>query len=695
MTPSPSDSSAVAAPEAVPNQVSVTDYLSTIWNRRILFIPVLLSVTTLTLLGLLRMKPLYEATATVLVDNETKTAFDIEPETNENTSDLGLLNTQRDLFTTNDLLYFSLNNSPLKDNPIYQNAGLKALSVLNKRIKVVTSKDSWIINLSLRDEDSDRAKSGLQTLLDGFLAKQIERASNRAKLALTFMSQSVAEQQNRVEEIRNKVQAFRSDRNVLGSDPDHNYLSDRLDALDTEQVDLDRQVAASKSVLDQFSAIDHQDKDSYLQAMLRIDDIASNPTVLDEERQLNDLLDQQIQLGQKYLDRHPQMITLKEQISFKRNQLAESVAVARATSEATHQRLILQSNSLTDSITKQEHELNEYRRNLLSLEVLDQELKSREDLLDQLLQRQGEEEVESRLNSNIVQVVDPVRCDGDPVNIKIGLFSAAALALGLGIATAAAMLAEALDKRLRGTSGLQKLTKLPILGQIPFISKISKPGNENTPSNFDEAFRMLRSAIRLLIRQNASSKVIVVTSSAPGEGKSTISVHLAVTMATTASRVLLIDADMRRPSLHDLLNMTCDSGLSFRLIGAEKNAPMPTKFPNLDFLGVGVRPPNPSELLLGKALPDLLAEMRTKYDYIIIDTPPVGLVSDAISVAEFSDYIILVVRDRYTSTLSLQGALARMHPLIGKIIGVVFNADRMTDSKYYYGGYYYQAPVKE
>jgi capsular exopolysaccharide synthesis family protein len=684
------DSAKDVAPKG-PDALTFGDLLAVIWRRRHWSLPVFLLATLLTAFSLFRTTPLYEATATIGVDNRQANTLSFSADASVAPSDISLLNTQRDLLTTNEVLEMTLKNCLLGTSPVYASAGPLAAKVLLRRIKFPAGKDvAWIIPLSLRDEDPDRAVIGLRTLLDSFLSKQVERSAERAKLALAFLSQSVAQQRSVVEEGRNKEQAFRMDNKVLGTDPDHNQYSDRLDALDSQQVDLERQIASCKATLDLYADTDALPEAERIGALMRIDGIVDAPVVLDRNRELADLIDQQIVLRQKYLDRHPRMVEITEQIANKKLQLREAVAAARASEESVYQQLMAQNRMLATSITNQEYELNVYRRALISLDAMTQEATSQENLLDHLLQRQGEEEVSSRLNSNIAQVVDPVTCDRQPANIYPSFFLFSALALGALMAVATSFLVEALDTRVRGPIGAQNQSGLTVVGQIPHMKGmkiVGRNGDPNQPQIIAEAFRDLRSALLLFAgRRTERSKVMLITSPGPGEGKSTVSVRLALSLASTGSRVLLIDADMRRPTLHLQLGMEQgDSGLSLLLAGEQGNEPVPTSFDNLDLLAVGIRPPNPSEILHGKNLADALEGFRKKYDHIIIDTPPVGIVSDALTIAEHVDQILLVARDRHTKKSALAHVMVRMEMLRPKIIGILLNGEqRERDRLYYY-----------
>ncbi|MBA2481482.1 MAG: polysaccharide biosynthesis tyrosine autokinase [Planctomycetes bacterium] len=678
------------APAAAP--LTLGDLLSIIWRRRVWAISAAIVVAAAVVLGSFRMTPLFEAKASLAVDRGRQ-AVDFERDPDAARVEYSLLNTQRDFLLSNAVLEQALKHSELRSGPAYQGQGDPVI-VLRKRLKITTSRDSWVIEAALRDEDAGRARAGLEEVLNSFLSKQSERQTDRSRGALVFLSKQVADERDRVKDARAQAQRFRSEHNVLGSDPDHNQYSDRLAALNLQRVDLDRQLAAKRSVIDQLTEAEAmQEPAKRLQALLRVQAISSHPVVVEQQKQLFDLLDRQITLGQKYGERHPRIIEIDQEIAAKRQHLGESMAMAKATIQAEYQQLESQMQDLSTRVAQQEIKLNAYRQDLISLEALEQETHSREKLFEQLLTRLGEEEVSSRLDTNRVLIVDPAKATLEPVNIKKTLFVAAAAFLGLAAGALTALLVENLDRRVRGAGSVQALTGLPMIGQIPHVANLQplgKQGNPEEPHNLAEAYRAIRAALRLARRPGERTQVLAITSCSPGEGKSTVSTRLAITLASTGAKVLLIDADMRKPTLHHHVGETAERGLSFILAGETGIEPVATAFANVEFLGVGVRPPNPAELLHSPALGTTIERARSRYDYVIIDTPPLGLVSDAFAVAEHADRVILVVRDRYTSKNLVRQVMARMLPIENKMLGTVLNGERRESDGYYYYDYAYK-----
>lgn len=670
--------------------LTITDLLATCWRRRWLCAGVFVVVVVTVVLATFRLTPLYEASATLAVDRGRK-AVDFQYDPTSNTVEFGFLNTHRDMLTAGPVLEQTLATTDLMTNPAYADTQ-DPLKVLKERLKVTTRRDSWVITVALRDEDPERARVALKALLDAYTSTQTAQKSERASGALTFLSTSVDAARQRWEDARTKEAQFQRDHAIVSGVAESSPISQRIDLLNRERTTLDQQIAESQALLRQFADADKLgDAPARLQALLRIEPIGRHPVVVEQQQHLFEAEDVAKTLGQKYGERHPRMIEARELISAKQQRLVETVAQARSGVETAHQGLKLQYEELMARTATAQKELNQYRADLASFQALQTETKSREEMFNRLLTRLGEEEVASRLDAKQVVLIDPPKSDPRPVNIRKTLFAAAALAAGLVAAVLAALAAEALDRRVRGALATQELTGLPLLGQLPYVqglTMLGKGGDPDKPAVLAEAYRALRAALRLTRSSPTGSRVLVITSSGPGEGKSTVSTRLGVALAAAGAKVLLVDADLRKPTLHKQLGDERERGLSFLLAGEDGIEPAATDHPRLDVLPVGVRPPNPSELLHSPVLGQVIERWRTQYDYVLLDSPPLGLVSDTLSVGELADGVLLVVRDRVTTKATLRLVLDRLAPLRSKVLGLVFNAEQFDSASY--GDYHYK-----
>lgn len=220
----------------------------------------------------------------------------------------------------------------------------------------------------------------------------------------------------------------------------------------------------------------------------------------------------------------------------------------------------------------------------------------------------------------------------------------------------------------------------------------------DAPFQFQEAFNSLRTNLKF-VSMNNNYKKIVVTSSLPNEGKSSIAINLGVSLAMDGSHVLLVDCDLRKPVLHRYLRVrgNTSGGLTAVLAGNINSVDQYTvafRDVDLSVLPAGASPPNPAQLLGSKAMKDLIASLESRYDYIIFDTAPVSIVTDAAVLSQYADGVILVVRQKMATIPQVQQAKKNLEAVNANILGVVFNDFdlRNTDksSGYYYNNYYYE-----
>ncbi|MBU5485773.1 CpsD/CapB family tyrosine-protein kinase [Clostridium sp. MSJ-11] len=212
---------------------------------------------------------------------------------------------------------------------------------------------------------------------------------------------------------------------------------------------------------------------------------------------------------------------------------------------------------------------------------------------------------------------------------------------------------------------------------------------EDPRSPIAEAYRTLRTNIQF---SSFDKKIqsIVVTSSGPGEGKSTTSANLAIVMAQSGSKTILIDCDQRKSTVHKTFGLSNEIGISDLLVGKVdfKDAVQDSKVENLDILTAGTRPPNPSELLSSKKMKEFIDELREEYEYIIIDSPPIIAVTDAQLIASFTDGALLVISSGEVERAAAIKAKELLDKVNAKIIGIVLNKLEVSEKGYY--GYYYQ-----
>lgn len=622
--------------------------------------------------------PLFEAQATVALDRGRRPVdFDprsqFDPYTGNYEHDL--LNTQRTVLLSRSVLQASLKSSGLLTNEGYV-ANADALERLRSRLSIATSRDSWDLTISLRDEDARHAEAGLQAVIDAYLARQIGHEKERAERSISFLEEQVTEAQRKVERAREQMQQFQREKDLFVLDPEKSFPAQRLTSLNSKKVVLTQQIGALSTLVEQIGNIDTAfDPLQRQEAMLGLELVNRHPVVVDQQRLLFQLRTEEANLSQKYLDRHPRMIELRAAIATKQEQLTQAIGSVRAGVLTDFEKMNAQLPTVEQSIREVQGELNTYRENLFQLQTLTQQARTAEQLYEQLLRRLGEERVTQRIDAQQLTIVDPPNSTGRAVNLNWTLAIMLALVMGGAAAVGVPLMVEFLGRRTYGQSNIRNLLGMPVLGEIPFIPDLKPLGasaDPDRPRPMAEAFRNLRTALRLERRgEGELGECLVVASCGEHDGKSTVATRLAVSMASSGLKVLLVDADLRRPSLHVQLGQMCDRGLGQLLAGEPDMVPATTTYTNLDLMDAGTPPANPAELLNSHCLPEWLQHCRQRYDYIIIDTPPLDLFSDTLLVGVHADSLLLVVRDGLTPKASLQAARERLQILAPRRIDVV------------------------
>jgi capsular exopolysaccharide synthesis family protein len=269
-----------------------------------------------------------------------------------------------------------------------------------------------------------------------------------------------------------------------------------------------------------------------------------------------------------------------------------------------------------------------------------------------------------------------------------------ALFLGLVIGVGIAFLIETLDESVRSPEDVEKKVGLPLLGTIPKLEKGTTPivALADVRSNFSEAYYSVRTALQFSTNDGAPSS-IVVTSARPSEGKSTSSTAIAQNFARLGSRVLLIDSDLRNPSLHKVLNAENTQGFSNYLTGhmSLEQLAQQTSVPGLSFIPCGPMPPNPAELLGSAKLEAMLREARAQYDLVLIDAPPVMGLADAPLLASAAAGTLLVMEAGGTGRKLAKAAIRRLAVGNARILGILLTKFDARKSSYGYGyGYAYE-----
>ena len=580
-------------------------------------------------------------------------------------------------------------------------------------LHVVVIPNTRIIELHYTSPDKNLAASIVNTLATTYKEQNYRTKFESTMQASDWLSKQLVDLQIKVETSQEKLVRYQKEHEILGTDEKSNIITSKLDELNRELT-----TAEGDRMMKEAAYRQVQSGDAAAAASAVAPGSASTPggSQLDHLRaQQADLRVHVAEASTQFGPAYPKVAELNNQLKQLDTEIQNETTKVINDLRQQYEVALQHEKLLNDDFEVQKQEANKLNESAIEYSMLKRDLDTSRTLYEGLLEKMKEAGVNAGLRSNSFRIVDSARVPTYPSepNIPRNLSFAFALALTTGVGLA--FLLESLDNTVRTTEQAQNIAQLPSLGLIPMGTRPDNgkgsrrmaiaggliPSREavelitqaKPQSQMAEAYRALRTSL-LLSSLGAPPKIILITSALPQEGKTTTSINTAVVLAQKGVRVLLIDADMRRPSVHKTLGMTGPlKGLSNVLTGTatlqEAVTPSP-QLANLFVLPSGSPPPNPAELLASINMRTMLAQLREQYDHIVIDTPPTLSVTDAVVLSTRADAVVLVIRSAQTTKTALRRARDLLTQVNARICGVLLNAVDLASPDYYYY-YEYQA----
>jgi capsular exopolysaccharide synthesis family protein len=557
-------------------------------------------------------------------------------------------------------------------------------------LSIVPVKNSRIVEIHYASTDPKFAADAANAVSRAYIEQNMEFRFNSSKDAADWLGDRLAEQRRALEASEAALQAFKEKNGTVSvADSASNIVVQRL-------TDLNGALTKAKTERINKEALYNQ-----LKAAEGTGNLDTYPAVIGNEyiqklkADLADLQRQQSTLAQRYNDRHPEMIKIHSAIETADAKLKGELTKVVESVRNQYQAALSEERSLQGALEAQKSEALGLNRKGIEYGVLLREADSNKQIYESLMQRTKETGISSELRASNVRIVDPAELPRGPIspNIQRGVMVSfgAAFALAIGLAFGL----EYLDNRIKTPEQIRQNLGLPFLGMVPAIHAKDTHGeapllNNGVPPNFAESVRALRTSL-LFSTAEEGSKSLVVTSTGPGEGKTLVASNVAIALAQAGQQVVLIDADMRRPRVHELFGVDQEPGLSNLLVGKGLGQEIGMKQSNVEglyMLPAGHTPPNPSELLGSKRFKDLVSALKRRFDWIVIDSPPVMAVTDACLVAHDATGVLFVVGAEMTNRDTASVALDQLESAQAKFVGAVLNRVELRRHGYYYSRYY-------
>ena len=577
------------------------------------------------------------------------------------------------------------NQIPARDETAAQS---RAIDAFVGRLQVAQIRNSRLVDVKYRLPDPALATAIVNALAQNYIDQNLEFKFMASQEASDWLGARLDEQRKEVEQAEASLQQYREQTDAISLQDSENIVVQKL-------TDLNAAVTRAKMERIQREALYHQLRASQKNPS-QLDTfpaILSNTFIQQQKAELASLQAQLATLSERFGDKHPDIQKLRTAIQVSQAKLSGEIGKVVQSVESEYQAALSQERSLVSALNSQVAEAHSMNRKAINYSVLAREVDSTKQIYDSLLQRAKETGVSGELRSSNIRVIDPAERPRGSVSPNRRRAMMMAGAGGLLLAFVLVFFFEYMDSRMKNPEDIKALG-IPHLGLLPIVNAKTLAGgypllSRGVPANFSEAFRAIRTNV-LFSTATPGARSVVVTSTGPGEGKSMVACNMAVGLAQAGQRVLLIDADMRKPKVHTIFDVAPEPGLSNLLVGNAKASESVRKMSvsGLWVLPSGLIPPNPSELLGSQRLRDFIHSLGQHFDWVIIDSPPVMAVTDAALVAHHATGVLFVVGSEMTSRHAAARALDQLENAQARFIGAVLNRVDLERNAFYYSQYY-------
>jgi capsular exopolysaccharide synthesis family protein len=649
-----------------------------------------LTVLAINLIYTYRQTPIYRATAAMEVAAETMKVLNIQDVLSTDTRDEQYINTQIKIMQSRTLCEQVVQALRLDRNPsflAYAGSQGDLAGALQACLSVEPERSTTIIDIHADHPDPKLAADLANGVAQQYIKQNLEKKMLASTDAVRMLREQADEYKIKVEKSESALSQYRQ--RTQSGEEYQNSVVDKLKDLNNSvtqaqkaRLDAEAEWTGVKALLDAG------------RSPSEIPAIMNNPKVSELRKQLNDKQITLAVLRERYREQHPSMVAIQTELNEITGKLTNACNDAVDALQAGYLMAKAKEESLQKAVHEQEQEALVMDSKQPDYNMLKRNAEADRQLYDSILTRMKETGVAGTLQSNNIRLIDPVQVPGAPFKPQKGRSLALGLFLGVGAAFAASYLLNAFDDKIKTYEDVDSLG-LPLLTGVPRINLKDASQNgrvlQADPHSISaEAFRNLRASISLKPEAN-SAKPLLVTSTAPGEGKSVVSANLAIAFAANKQRTLLIDCDLHHPVQHRVFPADPDKGISLYLMSNAtlQEVVQPTDIPNLDVLHVGSVPPNAPELLGSPRIRELIAEACEQYDRVVIDSPPVTAVSDPLVLLPYVQGVIYVIGFGKVRREIVSRTMQRLRECGAPLVGVVMNNIDQELHGYYYYPYKY------
>ncbi len=722
-------------PHALSHLWHPTDYLRVLFKRRWVALPGFLLVFLTGAIGTIRAVPVYEARAQLLIEKDQRRVTTLE---NALQTEVGFENddfypTQYTILKSRSLALrtanaldaaqiaerepkssggfaFSVSGligsvssgassvvskaKPQPESPVDETiAQSHKIDAIIGNLYVDPVRLSRLVNLRFRSTDPEYAAQAVNMLAQEYRNQSLDFRLASSREAADYLAKQLIEQKTKVQESEAALQKYKETHNTVSVDDKQNIVVQRLNTLNSNLTAAEISRSEKEEAYNQIMNLQ--------KAGVPIDAvpaIRSNDAVIRAKAEIASYETKDAEFAAKGLAaKAPERAQLAVGLKSAQDRLKGETDKAVANVRAEYQAAAAKENDLKKQLADQTSAVIGLDRQVIEYTQLAREADSNKKLYENLLERTKESGAAGEFKGSNVTIIDKAEVPRDPVLPQVKRDLMVAAFGGCLLAFALAFGFEYIDSRIKTPDEVKAYLEMPCLGMVPVVPIKNQHGetpllNGEATAAFSEAIRAVRTAV-LFASADEGARSIVVTSTGPHEGKTLVASSLAIALAQTGQRTIVVDADMRRPRMHEALGRSQEPGVSNLLVGDATltDAVRPTTIQNLWILPAGHIPPNPAELLGSKKYDELLAELKRRFDTVIIDAPPVMPVTDAALLAHTAGGVLFVIGAEMTPRQSAAAAIEQLSNANAKFLGAVLNRVHIERHAYYYSAYYHKA----
>jgi succinoglycan biosynthesis transport protein ExoP len=659
-------------------------YASLLWRRRQPILAAALGALALGMLAGEAQTPRYRAATLLQVAPPTPTSLNVTDAlvgSGNFLRDRQFFNTQEKVLQSRELAQRVVERLKLDQDPGF-GEGVEPAVFFIQHVSLEPIPESLLIAVQVTHADPERAALWANTLAEVYIEDSMEARVESVRRAYEWLQDRLATTQKALRDANERLLQSYEGQDLIVPAGTVSATVTSITRLNDEFVAAQTRRIALEAALKQFNLMRSRG-----QSLDRVPQVASDGVILGFNQQLAALEVDLSRLLQKYREAHPEVQKVKAQMA----QIDRAVE-ARTTEieqglRAEYRQLQGREAELQAALAKANTRAAEQSRKEVSLETLRKEADTASNLYSVLLQKLSETNIAASVQNENVRIIQRAWQPKAPVWPQKGRISGIALLVGLAIGVGFVLLRDYLDNTIGSPEEVERYLRLDVLAAVPRYDKESS-------HLVAEAYQSLRTSL-LFERKGEGGQVVLVVGTAPGEGKTTTVLNIGKLLAVAGEKTLIIDCDLRRANLHHRLELSPEPGFTdifTRQLEATTLA-RPTRFKNLYALTAGRLPRNPPGILGRPKLTEVLDSLRGQYRWLLVDTPPLASVTDALLLARHADLSILVIEHNKVDKKVIRRSLDAMRKMTGSVIGAVLNAvDMRTQSPYY--SYYYTRELK-